>query len=414
MARKRGLTVPLRILTNGVPSLLLILAGLGIASTRPASPPSPVASTSDSAGSGALTPLRGARLLDTRLASGALHSGEVRLLQVSGRGGVPAAGAESVVLTSTAGYVSVYPGGARNPGTSTVNFVAGQTVSNTTIVSLSGAGQVSLRAAAGSVHLVVDVTGWYSTGDEPIAGGFVPVGGVRLIDTRATGTPLRGTSPLSIAVTGANEVPDAATAAVVNITGISANTSAALTAWPAGATRPVASVLNLVPHSVIADLALVKLGTNGALSIAATGGLVDLVVDLVGYINGGLPGTAAGGTTPLTPRRLLDTRSSGTGRPIGPGGSIEVLPSNSGTVPRSGVVAVVLTVTSESSTVSGGYVTVWPAGTSRPVSSSLNPRTDRPVAVTVVVALGADGGVMLYNGAGSTHLIVDITGYVVA
>ena len=60
--------------------------------------------------------------------------------------------------------------------------------------------------------------------------------------------------------------------------------------------------------------------------------------------------------------------------------------------------------------VGAGYVTVWPAHTSRPLVSNLNTvRAGQTVPNAVIVPLGLDG-VSLYTQTGS-HLIVDITGW---
>ena len=115
---------------------------------------------------------------------------------------------------------------------------------------------------------------------------------------------------------------------------------------------------------------------------------------------------------PLAPQRVLDTRE-GNGAPKGPVGSgaaITLQVAGRGGVPATGVAAVVLNVTVTGPT-SAGHVTVWPAGVSRPVASSLNFTAGWTGANSVTVALGAGGRVSLFNSAGSTHLIADVTGW---
>jgi hypothetical protein len=240
-----------------------------------------------------------------------------------------------------------------------------------------------------------------------VPGGLVPVTPHRILDS-----PLQGWVPLAVPVGGRDGVPADATAAVVNIAGTAAGTAITLTAWPAGTARPQTSVLNLVRGSAAANLAVVGLDAGGQLAIGACGGTSHVAVDLVGYLAPGA--VAAGGISPVPPFRLLDTRRAGNRRPLGAGAALQVRPWTSGRVPVAGVAAVVMTVTAASSTVSGGGVTAWPSGAARPPTSNLNPRADRPVAATVTVAAGPDGGVNLYNMMGSTHLVVDVVGYVVA
>ena len=67
----------------------------------------------------------------------------------------------------------------------------------------------------------------------------------------------------------------------------------------------------------------------------------------------------------------------------------------------SGVVgAVVLNVTVTQPT-RAGWVTVFPDGTSRPATSNVNFVAGATVANLVVVPVGSDGSVDLYNGSGA-------------
>ena len=110
------------------------------------------------------------RLVDTRGAQGpAIAAGASRTFTFAGACGLPS-GAKSVSLNvtvvagSTGGNVVVYPGDLAAPGTSTLNFVAGQTRANNAVMGLAtnGAGTVGVKnRAAAAVHLVVDVTGYF-------------------------------------------------------------------------------------------------------------------------------------------------------------------------------------------------------------------------------------------------------------
>lgn len=117
-----------------------------------------------------LTPCR---LLDTRSPGQgpALTSSLTRIVPVHGVCGVPAE-ARTIVANVTvtaptgAGYVAFHPGDTGVPGTSTLNFGAGQTRANNAILSLALDGTGSLAATPfvagnGTVHVIVDVTGWF-------------------------------------------------------------------------------------------------------------------------------------------------------------------------------------------------------------------------------------------------------------
>ncbi len=115
-----------------------------------------------------LTPCR---LLDTRQAQDgpALASGTTKTFQPRGVCGIPAtARALELNVTVTAptgdGYLTAYPGGTGMPIASTVNFVAGITRANNAVVPLGSDGTVALTplvGGAGTVHVVIDVAGYF-------------------------------------------------------------------------------------------------------------------------------------------------------------------------------------------------------------------------------------------------------------
>jgi hypothetical protein len=123
--------------------------------------------------------------------------------------------------------------------------------------------------------------------------------------------------------------------------------------------------------------------------------------------------TAKGAYTSLTPRRLLDTRSKigvKTTTPIGAGKYVDLQVTKRGGVPSSGPSAVVLNITAVKPS-KQGYLTVYPAGTSRPKASSVNFNAGWVGANLVTVRLGTGGKVRIYNASGSTHVVADVMGY---
>ena len=81
-----------------------------------------------------------------------------------------------------------------------------------------------------------------------------------------------------------------------------------------------------------------------------------------------------------------------------------------GGVPATGVKSVVLNVTVTEPT-SPSWLTAWPAGQTRPLASNLNYVAGQTVPNLVVVDVGTDGKVNLYNSAGSTHVVADVAGW---
>ena len=127
------------------------------------------------------------------------------------------------------------------------------------------------------------------------------------------------------------------------------------------------------------------------------------------------PATVPGLFTPLTPSRLLDTRS-GTGAtgPVPPLGTLTVQIAGLGGIPATGTSAVALNITAVTPTGSG-YITAWRSGQSRPDTSNLNFYAGQNVPNLVIVPVSADGKIDLFNGSsGTVQLLADVAGYYLA
>ena len=138
---------------------------------------------------------------------------------------------------------------------------------------------------------------------------------------------------------------------------------------------------------------------------------------LAGLLVVAAPNAAAapsgGGLTAVTPARLLDTRH-GIGVPAGAvaaGHTITIVVTGTGGVPSLNVGAVVLNVT-VTQPASGGFLTVYPFGGSRPPTSNLNFLANETVPNLAVVAVGTGGKVSFYNGSsGTVQIIADVSGW---
>ncbi len=384
---------------GALPAVMAALLGIGAMVLAPVGT-SPVGAAV-APGYTAVTP---ERLMDTRenLGGPLLVGGATRSLQVAGRGGVPAVGAIAVVLNVTvtqpaaAGFVTVWPSGVTRPLASNLNMTAGATVPNLVTVGLGAGGQVDLFSSA-DAHLVVDLVGWYSS-------GLVPVTPGRLMDTREGlgGLVLGAGETRELQVAGREGVPaTGAIAVALNVTVVDPTGAGFLTVWPT-ATRPTASNLNFVGLQTIANSVLVGLGPDGKVRIFNSSGTTDVVVDVAGWFDSGF--------SSAVPDRLMDTREGLGGPLFGPGETrdLEVLGHHG--VPATGVAAVALNVTATEPS-SSPFITVWPAGIPRPKASNLNVVAGRTVPNAVVVGVGADGKISLFNSAGTTHLVVDVTGW---
>ncbi len=343
---------------------------------------------------------------------------------VTGRGGVPASGVGAVALNVTAtnptagSFLTVWPTGVGRPTASSLNFQPGQTVPNMVIVPVGANGQVSIYNNAGAVDVVVDVLGWF-----PVGGAYTGLTPARLVDTRSDGVSIDGSyvntgqigqfGSIDVTVTGRGGVPASGVGAVaLNVTATNPTAGSFLTVWPTGVGRPTASSLNFQPGQTVPNMVIVPVGANGQVSIYNNAGAVDVVVDVLGWFPVG------GAYTGLTPARLVDTRSDGvsidgsyvnTGQ-IGQFGSIDVTVTGRGGVPASGVGAVALNVTATNPT-AGSFLTVWPTGVGRPTASSLNFQPGQTVPNMVIVPVGANGQVSIYNNAGAVDVVVDVLGW---
>jgi hypothetical protein len=247
---------------------------------------------------------------------------------------------------------------------------------------------------------------------------FVPITPSRLLDTR-TGVggniaPLGEQVFTEVDVTGVGGVPETGvTAVVLNVTVDQPTAAGFLTAWPSGEPRPGASNLNFVPGQTVPNLVTVKIGANGKVNLFNSTGWTHVIADVVGYYTTTAP-PGGGRFTPLTPTRLLDTRSgigrAGSTAPVAAGQSIDLTVVGVGGVPSTGVSGVALNVTVDQPT-GTGFVTTWPAGQGRPNASTHNFVPGLTAANLVLAKVGAGGKVSIFNSAGSTHLVADVIGY---
>jgi hypothetical protein len=233
----------------------------------------------------------------------------------------------------------------------------------------------------------------------------------RLLDTRNTGGRMGPGQSLSLTVAGAGTgAPANASAVVINVTVTNTTAASYLTVFPAGTAQPLASNLNWVAGQTVPNLVEVPVGSADQVTFFNGFGSTDLVVDLEGYF--AAPNGPAGEFQPLTPDRILDTRTGNgtTAAKLGPAKTLNLQVTGRGGVPSTGVSAVVMNVTVTNPN-APGFLTVFPTGALAPVASNLNFIAGQTVPNRVVVGIGAGGQVSIFNGLGSTDVIADVGGY---
>ena len=127
-----------------------------------------------------------------------------------------------------------------------------------------------------------------------------------------------------------------------------------------------------------------------------------------------VPSPTSGNVVALTPSRICDTRTGSglpcAGQKIANGGTLDVTVAGVGGVPGDAQAAVLnATVANETG---GGYLTVYPKGQSRPVSSNINWPGTQYLANLVEVPLGTQGQVSFYAAGSATDLVVDVQGFI--
>ena len=364
------------------------------------------------------------RVLDTRFgpqgvpAGMVLSNSEIRVDVTGGPSGVPATGVSAVVMNMTGTqatgvtYLTVFPSGEARPLASNINLVPGRDVANLVTVKVGNDGNVMVYNANGQTHVILDVVGWYGAGlGGSLFNGLPPT---RILDTRyGTGAPAAKIGPdttvdVDVTDTYSSGVPATGVAAVVVNATVNAPTSwSYLTVFPSDSPRPLASNLNFVPAQTVPNLVIVKVGGDGKVKVYNNSGSTDVIFDIVGWY-----GASGDQFHAITPVRILDTRSVPQGAPtgaVGPDAEIAALVAGGGAVPSGASSAIINTTVTQGTAPS--YLTVYPAGLTRPLASNLNFGPSQDIPNLVIVKVGSGGNVKIYNNNGQVHVIFDAVGY---
>ncbi len=428
----------------------------------------------------AYTPVNPARLADTRCSASpapsycagenlptanasltSLAGGKSENVTVAGVDGVPLT-ATAVVINVTAvnmttsGYFSIYPEGATPAVISSLNWTKNSAVVANLVtapVNTSNGEITVANGASSNVNLIVDIEGYYAAPSSTPAGLYNAVTPTRLADSRCSESPLPtgitssycSTIPSAngklatlglgqienVTVTGVGGIPSSGVSAVVlNLTAIGPTSSGYLTAFPTGATKAEVSTVNFNKGETTPNRVIVKVGSNGQISIYNFSGNTNFAVDVSGYYTDGSSSTQSGSLfNPVTPARILDTRCSTTPQPsycpsenlpsvnatltaIPGGSSITVQVAGEANIPTDAT-AVVGNLSATDGTGSG-YLTIYNA-TTVPTTSDVNFSAGSTNANMVISGLSSSGSLNIANGGGHrVDVLFDVSGWFTA
>ena len=246
----------------------------------------------------AVTPTR---VLDTRHGTGAptakVAPSHGLSVAIGGKAGIPAgvkAVAVHVTVTdaSANGWIAAEPDGAGTPSTSILNFLKGQTVSNTVIVPVAKDGKIELYngGGSGSVDLIADVAGYFAPGTaDEYSDAYVPITTpYRALDTRKAGGMLQAdhTNSYFLSAFATQNIPMDATL-VTNLTLTEETANGYITAYQSYTSQPGVSSLNYLKDQTVSGLDI--LATNGTQQQVSvynqSPGKADLISDVFGYFS---------------------------------------------------------------------------------------------------------------------------------
>ncbi len=338
-----------------------------------------------------LHPTTSFRRLDTRseekLAAGSAHD-----YDVAGRDGIPD-DAQAVIVRFTVvapeaqGHLTVYDRGATAPEASVLNYAAGQVAGNMVWVKVGTEKKITVFTSA-ATHLIMDVFG-YTVGDE----AFHAQTPYRLTDTRSGNQPAAD-STTCVTVAGQNGVADDAKAVAVVLTAVAPEAAGSMVVFASGTTPPSSPTVSFAAGQTTANGTLVAIGADKKICVHTTAAS-HFVLD----VNGFFEMNAA--YQPMPPFRKLDeTHASDSTHCYAVAGA-DGIPADAQ--------AVALHLTAVNST-EAGFITVYPDGTQRPVSSNLNFTVGGTTTNGALSKIGDNGQICLYQH-GASRIQVDVVGY---
>ncbi|QKS16135.1 hypothetical protein HUN59_07780 [Curtobacterium sp. Csp2] len=327
----------------------------------------------------------------TRVFDGAVGTTPV-VVPVAGSAGVPS-NATAVVVNveveapTAAGYVRITPAGT-DAQVALQEFPAGRTISNLATVKLAKGG-VQVKVSAGSARVLLDVSGYYASGD---GSTFTP------LPTARVASPTVGTTPVPVELAGQGGVPDDATAVVVNVETNGPTADGYVRLTPLGRDASVATQ-EFTAGRTVSNLAIVRL-VDGAAQVRLSRGSATVFLDVAGYYSASTSGSVF---VPVDTARIESSTLGPTPRAVRATGV--------GGVPGTAT-AVVANVEVQAPS-SDGYLRVTPAGQDATVAAQVFRAGEEVSAAVITKVTGSTAARALQAkvSRGTANDYVDVSGY---
>jgi hypothetical protein len=314
----------------------------------------------------------------------------------------------TVVPHGFLGFLTAFPCGQPLPLASTLNATDGRVKAAAAIVPAGTNGGLCFFST-NDTELVLDINGYFVPNTSPTALAFFPVTPCRVVDTRLPAGPLggpaiAGATSRTFPVQTACNLPATAKAYSMNFTAVPQGPLGFLTTWPADQPQPLVSTLNANLGGITANSAIVPAAANNGDISVFVSNPSDVVIDVNGYFAPPAPGGLS--LFPLTPCRVLDTRTSPVRPPTASHFDVSVALSGCGAPTTAQSFVLNATVVPPGPF---GFLTLWPQGTTQPLVSTLN-AIDGAITSNMAIVPATNGSISAF-GSHPVDLILDMSGY---
>jgi hypothetical protein len=167
--------------------------------------------------------------------------------------------------------------------------------------------------------------------------------------------------------------------------------------------------------TVLAVVFVAMIGTGTIASVGVAGGTSRPEASLTDQT-----AQPAGAFVAVSPLRVLDTRAAPHG-PIGVAtsgaiaedGTIVLALAGEGRAIPAHATAAFLNITIDADATVASFLTVWPTGEPRPLTSANNALPGLVASNAMLAKLGDNGSISIFNQQGDVHVVIDLLGYVV-